>query len=556
MKSAMDVVAALRSLDLSREDEAPDLPWLADSYDAPGPFWAAIAEHVGRGGPALGTQPGVSYGLYHDAVGRHAASASASSPAFVTFDASSGWRAISYADLARRASSCAQALAREGLAPGAVVALVLPLGVPWLVAFAAALRLGLVVSFLEPAGRRALSARLDALAPARVLFDPGAPPSLGRWADRSLAVVDEGPEHRTAPHAYAPDECCARLFSPLRAPIERPVSLGAEAAWQCGLRDGLLVYRLAVGDGMALPGFPAQQHQPAAIFATLLAGATFVHLSLPDVASRPSLLRERPIATLGVSPGLRDALRRRPIDPPAPFAQWIRSVDEPLDWQAWRDFVDKNALAKTRTANVLIDASAGGAVLFSARRFGSINAYALPGAGRPYALVDAATGQLASGGAGVFSPISENPKTNPWFLIAPRAGEWLWGSTLQPRHAGRVFPGRETEGFAAQLPGVLGAATVAVPTGDTAGRWAFVLLLFVQTTNRMDSRAVVEAIRAELSVEHEPDQVVILPLHPRKVGDKVDGDWCRRQYLSGLLAKKAAHPAFRDAAALRELFAV
>jgi hypothetical protein len=550
----MDVPSALRSLDLSREDDVPELTWLAASHAEPAPFWAALAEHARRAAPAPRSRPG-AYDLYHDAVGRHATTARV---ALVTHDRLAGWQPLSFAELAARASACAQAWAGAGLVPGAVVALVLPLGVPWLVAFAAALRLGLVVSFLAPAGEHALVPRLEALDPAGVVFDAESPPPIGPFVERALLLVDSGPPHASPPHAYAPGEPCARLFSPLRAPLTKPVDLPAEIAWQNAYRDAVFAYRIGPGDALALPGFHPQQHHPAAMLATMIAGATYVHVLLAELAARPALLKEQPISTLGVAPALADLLRGAPVGRLPGLRCWIRSVDEPLDWTAYHDFVDKNDLAKVPVASVLVDAAAGGAVLFSTRRPGSVNAYVLPAAGRAYVLLDGTgSGDAAIDGVGIFVPMpGGDPEKDGWFLLARRGTENLWGSTMWPRRAGRVFPAGEVVARVSAMPGVLGACVVPVPTGDPGGRWAFVLLVWrgaAPDEEPVTPGAIEARIRDELGEDFAPDRITVIASYPRWKGDKLDAEWCRRQYSSGFLVRKAGHPIFRRLAELRGL---
>jgi len=549
----MDIPSALRSLDLSREDDVPDLGWLDESHCDPPAFWAALGEHARRVAPGPRSRAGVSVDLYHDAIGRHASTARV---ALAAYDRRSGWRALSYAELAAGASATAQGWANAGLGPGDVVALVLPLGAAWLIAFAAAIRLGLVVSFLAPAGERALVPRLDALAPARVVIDPDAPPPVGAWAEKAISIVEAGSPHAAPPHGYQPDEPCARLFSPVREPLLEPVDLAAEVAYQNALRDAVLAYRLSPGDALALPGFHPQQHHPAAILSTLIAGATFVHVDAADVLKKPELLKEQPITALGISPEIRDALRKKPLGRLPKLRHWLKTIDEPLDWTAYHDLVQKNEWEKILVSNVLADAAAGGCVLFSTRRPGSIQAISLPSAGRAFALADVASGEPAVGKTGVFVPMPDgDPAKDGWFLLAGRGSEYLYGLTLLPRRAGRVFPAAEVEALAAAQEGVEGACVVPVPTGDPGGRWAFVLVLFTgaisgQPASKL-AAAVEQAIRDDLGDDFAPDRVTAVPLYPRKKKGAVDAGWCRQQYGTGLLSRKAAHPVFRALTALR-----
>ncbi|MRG92586.1 AMP-binding protein [Polyangium spumosum] len=543
----MEIPALVQSLDLSREDDVPSLGWLAESCASPDPFWSDLFAFACEKGPPLRSRPGNPQDLYHDAISRHVA---AGRPAFVWYERSAP-RSLSFSAIDARASACAAVWAQRGAKAGAPIALVLPLGPAFVVALAAALRLGLCVSILEPAGEHALVARLLALAPAHVVFDPDDPPPLGDFDKLALPLVEGGPALRAPPYAYAPDEPCARLFSPLRAPVLVPVDLPAAPALENALRDAVFAYRIGPGDALAAPGFMMQQHMPALLLSTWLAGATFHHLKISEIEEDPSLLEKAPITTLGVSPALAAHLRGRPARL-SRLRHAFRSVDEPLDWVVHNDFVKKNELARVLVGNVLVDAASGGCLLFSTRRPGSSSARALPAPGRPYALLDAGgSGEPAVGGTGIFVP---SPEKEGFFILAKLGTEFLYGSTLLPRRAARVYPASEVTARVSMLPGVAGAAVVPVPTGEPGAGWAFVLLVFTGASGASDKEVqslVSRTIRADLGEDFLPERVDVFPLHPRRVGQEVDLDWCHRQYSSGTLLRKAGSPVFRDLTSLR-----
>ena len=543
----MEIPALVQSLDLSREDDIPSIGWLAESCTSPDAFWSALFEFTREKGPPLRSRPGKPQDLYHDAVVRHVA---ASRPAFVWYERSAA-RSLSYAALDARASACAAAWAQRGAKASAPIALVLPLGPAFVVALAAALRLGLCVSILEPAGAYALAPRLEALGPAHVVFDPDDAPSLGDFEKLALPLVENGPASRAPPYAYAPDEPCARLFSPLRAPLLVPVDLPAARALEDALRDSVFAYRIGPGEALAAPGFPMQQHMPALLLSTWLAGATFHHLRIADIEADPTLLEKAPITTLGVAPALAAFLRRRPARL-ARLRHVFRSVDEPLDWAAHNDFLKKNDLARVLVGNVLVDAASGGCLLFSTRRPGSSSARVLPAPGRPYKLLDTGgSGEPALGGTGVFVPL---PAKEGFFIVANLGAEFLYGSTTLPRRAARVYPASEVTARVSTLPGVAGAVVVPAPTGDPGARWGFILVVFTGASGAPEkelSALISRTIREELGEDFLPERVEIFPLYPRRVGQELDLDWCHRQYSSGTLLRKAATPVFRDLTALR-----
>jgi hypothetical protein len=516
-------------------------------------FWSAILAEAGAGDGRLRSRPGRAIELYHDAIARHAPSKAI---ALSVLDPRGNFQHLSFAELDAAATSCASAWSVAGLERGDIVALALPVGVNWLIAFAASLRLGLTISCLASLGEAALCRRLRALTPKRVVFDPAGPPPPEEFVEHALEVARSTGGHAPPPRAYAPQQAFAKLFSPVRAPLDRPNVVTAETALLWGLRDARFAYRMAQGGGLAMPGFSHGQHQPAAVLATLLAGARFVELPLSAVERTPSVVAQPFVTTLGVSLALRDVLRRTPAGPLPGLRDWWRSVDEPLDWTAWQEFIEKNELAKLPSSNLLVDAASGGALLVSARRPGSVHAFAVPSPGVPFVLSEVGSRTPGLSSSGVFSAGAEpDPKSPGWFLLARRGSEYLYGRTLEPRRAGRIFPEHEVLHCVAEIAGVDGACVVPVATSDPGTVWTFVLVVFAGGLREAAfgalRREVERAVRTRLGEDFMPDHIVHFPLHARRKDRKVDLDWCRRQYWSGFLSRKATLPVFQRLTALR-----
>jgi hypothetical protein len=551
-----EIAAMLRSLELARADAVPDLSLLEATYAADSvstPFWSLVLDDAGMNDGRLKSRPGRRIELYQDAIARHSSSGAI---ALSLLDSRGEFQHLSFAELDAAATACASAWSLAGLEQGDVLAIALPMGVNWLVAFAAALRLGLTISCLGSFGEHALSHRLGALDPKAVVFDPAGPALPAEFAERALAVVRFSAGHALPVRAYAPEQAFGKLFSPLRAPLQKPVAVAAEVALLWGLRDARFAYRLEPGAGLAMPGLPFEQHLPAVILATLLVGARFVELPVSAILRAPALLAQPFITTLGVSPALRDACRRAPVGALPALRGWWRSVDDALDWSAWQDFVAKSSLARVPVSNLLVDAASGGALLTSVRRPGLVNAFVVPSPGVPYGLFDVGSGAPSRGVAGVFSAgVESDPKNPGWFLLARRASELLYGGTLSPRRAGRVFPEREVVECVSRILGVDGACVVPVAAGEPGPRWDFVLVVFAAGLTERARQAlpslVESALRAQLGADFLPDRVLVSPLDARRKSQKLDLDWCRRQYSAGFLERKARLPLFGRLSALR-----
>jgi hypothetical protein len=546
----------LSSLELSSGSGPPDLSLLRATHAAGAAqtaFWDALLADAGLGEGRLKSRPGRSIELYADAVTRHAASGAI---ALSVLDSRGDFEHLSFTELDAAATACASAWSRAGLEPGQVLALAAPMGIQWLIAFAAALRLGLTVSCLGSFGEEALCRRLRALDPARIVFDPAGPPPPAEFAERALSVTRPSAGHVPPPRPYEPKQALLKSFSPVRAALDQPNAVSAETALLWGLRDSRFAYRVGGNDGLAMPGFSFEQHQPSVVLATLLSGARFVELPIAAIARAPGLLAQPFITTLGVSPALRDILRRTPAGPLPALRDWWRSVDEPLDWPVWQEFIDKNELTRLPVSNLLVDAASGGALLVSARRLGVVDAFVVPSPGVPFSLSDLTSRGPSLSGTGVFSVGAEpDPKNPGWFLLASRASEYLYGSTVSARRAGRVFPADELVECVTRIPRVDGACVTSVATGEPGSVWAFVLIVFVGALAESEfgslARQVDHAVRSRLGADFVPDRVIVLPLFARRKARKLDRDWCERQWSSGFLPRKAAFPVFRRLTALR-----
>jgi hypothetical protein len=613
------IADALGSLDLAGEDSTAELAWLDQSWAEPDAFGAALADYLGEhtGPRRPRSRLGAYYDLYEDLIARHAAT---DKVALRAWDATGREAPLSYAELHRAAGVWAGAWTARGVAPGAVVCLMLPLGADYLIALATALRLGLCISTLPPDAPAYAERRLAALAPEFVVVDPRLPPL--KLPDDTSALPRGSSERPPAgpPFTYRAGIPCAKLFSPLRSPTDQPVTLTADDAYLGALRDGIFAYRLSPEDPLAAgedppaqpvlaaPGFHHEQHLPSLLFAALVLGATFLHVPDEVLAAQPEILGSRRIRALGITPRARDLLTAAAV-PLLQVTLWFRNVGEPLDWLAWRRFVLAQKAARDQqelklpqapSSNVLVDAAAGGCLLFSLTRPGSLSARVLPAPGRPFALLDVGGGQEAVGGHGLFAlrpyqlaplslpeppvakrapvfpeaeakaeavakakasavAVAQLPELRGFFILARQGAEFLYGSTVVPRRDARVYPRAEVAEALAAVPLVKGAAVVTVPSTQAAGAILFILLVFTgaATLDAEGEVALLEACGAALERMGKPlapDRIERVPLHPRR--DKtgaVDLAWCQRQYASGALARKARDPVFQQLTALRDL---
>ncbi|MFV8749343.1 long-chain fatty acid--CoA ligase [Nannocystaceae bacterium ST9] len=558
-----------------------DLRWLSRSHAAPREFFTAlhgVLNLVAELGPKSSPERG--FDLYHDMVARHVGAGRAAlrfhDPHAPIDDR---WVTLTFDELHARCSVRAASWASQGVEPGSTLCVVLPFDVECVVALLTGLRLGACISLLEPEGPDYLGLRLATLAPQFVASEAHYRPRLGdldalpcTWLGERLA----GPAVAGS-HCYLPGEPCALLFSPLRQPAHVPVAVSAEAAFFGALRDGAVALALRPGDALAAPGFDVLQHQPGLLFAALVMGASFVHVAAESVIREPSLLRASPLRSVGLTAAVGEALVAGPARSRPAWDHVFKNPEEPTDWEAWRELIEALELGDTPMSNLLIEAASGGCLLSSPRRPAKQQLARLmevtSAAGRAWTLLDfTGSGQLAVGDVGLFAPREgvhdqgdEGAPEPRHFVLGRRRGvEYLYGGTLEPRRAGRVYPAREVLDTLADCPFLHAASIVSISAGGPTLEHRFVLLGFTGAEPRErflanQRRRVDELVRVlatRLSRDHLPDRVELFPCHARMSEGEVDHRWCREQYLGGVLARKLRSPVFERLTALRAALAV
>ncbi len=572
---------------------SPVLGWVAESQAAPARFLVALESQARDLGvaPAKTTEAGVD--LYHDLVARHLDRGWRALRCHVRAPLSGvgHWEELTFDELHARCTYRAAWWAAQGVGPGSSICVIFPVGVELAVSLLAALRLGAVVSWIDPQGPDFATTRLAAVAPEHIATSPFLARPLGPLAKLVLPPDALAPLPETYSHTYAPGEGCLQLFSPLHAP-GTAVAVTAGAAYAGALRDGLACFALRPGDLLAAPGFHALQHQPAMLFAAWIVGAAYVHLDEADAVRDPALL-EAPLRTLGVTPRVRDAYLQARRGHRPPWAHIVRNPEEPCDWEAWRAFLEGCDLGELPISNLVVDAAAAGALLASPRRPGQhALAYlqsVMPAPGRPWQLLDfTRSGQPAAADAGVYARLGDGKKPKPvdptggvaprpaggagrvptpplaalepqYLVLARRGAEYLYGGTLEPRRCGRLFPVDEVLAVCARAPFLDGAGVVPVVSGGSASEARFVLVGFTGDEPRARFDAALDRrcaelrarIAAALGDDAIPDQVVLFPLYARRTKGAVDQAWVQAQYLVGALFRKAKAPVFQRLTALR-----
>lgn len=561
MRDTLDIPATLASLDLEREDDCPSLSWLDQSRTEPERFWDGACHWIQLTGRGVQTRRFAHYDLYLDLVERHRGS---SAPAMLWCEGDR-LRTMTFDELGSRALRCAESWSKLGVRPGVRVALALPLGCDYLVAFCALLCLGASVTIVDAAPSQAMARQVQLCRVTMVVR-----PEFGDCAQAiegvtTIRVTVDGRPRTQRPYAYQAQEPCWWTLSPLSRGTSAPVS--AHCVFEASLLDAIYALRLDARSRLAVPGWSLRQCQPSLLSSCLLAGCAFVHLTLEQLQNNPELLFDSNLTCLGLSQPLLRSLGEwsRPL---ATVKHLVRPVDEPLDWSGYRGFLTRTELTHVPCSSLLMDAALGGSVLFSTRRKGTFGARVLPSVGRRFSLVDSLTKAEDVANAGVLqlraepramaaSAGSNAAEAEAFLLLVRHGNEWFYGGTIQPRRGSHCFPDELVVACVERLSGVAGACIVPVPQVTDHGFWTFCLLLFTGSVEAGPSiAAVASAIRSELGAEALPDHIEVVPFHPRRAKRRVDVAWYERRYQTGSLGRLLRASAYRALGSLRSRLTV
>jgi hypothetical protein len=535
-------------------------PWLQESWQDPAKFWRALtAHHAALSSPAPKSHPSEGFDFYYDLVLRHRPERTA----MRSYLGHGRWQSLSYGELDARSTGQVQDWTQRGLAPGAKVCLLFPVGEELLVALMTALRLGLTISYLPPQAGKWVARRLAALQPARVVTNRLYLPLAAGHQTLLLGDAQTAPSQaRRLLYTYPPEATVASFFSEHVDPPEVPLPLRASELYLGALRDGLLMLSLRAGDAIATAGLSPLAHQPTLLLATLLCGATFVHVDGAELSADPSILANLPLRSVGVSAALRDRLLATHAGATRGWGHWFRNPEEPFDWQAWQRFVRQLQLENIPCSNLLFDAASGGSVLWSLRRRGQAHLEVSPAAGRPWslrAITGTGAGTGSAGGAdapeatGDYGLLAARAPTRPPYIVLVRGGaEMIYGGTHGKRSGGRVYPAREVVQAVKSAPSLLGAAIV----DDGVTRLGQSLRTLVAFTGAARpgapvERALKDQIAQAVGPELVPDRVQLVPLFPRLRDGQVDQRWCETQQLTAMLHHKPRIPFFQLLTLLR-----
>lgn len=545
----------------SREPQWPSPAWVADSWQRPREFFAALhreAEHA-LGGPAK-SQLDLGIDFYSDLMTRYLHRPERSlverSQAIKWYEPEIGWQSLSLLQLDAQASALAAILVASGMQAGDRLALVLPSGGPLLLGLLAALSIGCVAVPVLPLGSTYVQRVLKGSAADRVVTCSPYTALRGLLDHKPLVLSPEllaKAGKRPQPATYAPESPALLIASPLHA-ADSLTMVSAAQAYATALRDGLLLLGLRPGDVLAAPS--NAQYVPCTYLAALLCGAGVLDLSVEAVRRNVSpLLAATPRAVI-LPQSVRDALLDAGCGPVS-WGNWFRDPQEGLDLANWQRADEQLHLSAVPSANLLWDAASGGAVLVSMPRRGPPQPYLWPAPGCRHFLaeLDGEAPTITAVGRLLLQTADGALTDSPGEALLLRTDNgYMYGGTALPRRAGWSYPSEAVVAVlqrASELAWLAGVSVVELAGAGGAGQALVVVVLFTgsEPVVRVQREQCFAVIERELGPSARPNQVEVFALHPRRRGGSpaspIDSDWVRGQYIGSDLFHKARSPLFR-----------
>ncbi len=528
--------------------------WLDTAAADRSAFLSALRAYADEGaaGSASNHQGGAS--LYQAFVGAHVTSGR---PA-LAIETRGERKTLPYDELHTLTGRLERAWARAGLEPGALVALVVPMSVEFVVALLTCMRMGLVAAPLASRGRAWVDKRLEVLQPDAIFAGRDGGAFGAQWPAPLLPWLRD--EDAPAPESGScdPGAPVLRVFSPYAPEPLTAFDVPAQALLDASLCDGLITLGLDRRDVVAAPGWDESTCQPFFILATLMAGACWAELGEASVRARPRILAEAGVTLLGVRSSLRDVLLAGGEWKDIPLRAWFRDLLEP-QVGSWDELVRQTAARGVTSFCLGMAPTAGGAMVFSPPSLAMQPALCWPVPVRDHQLAELGSVDLpALADVGLLTPLADGKPVGgaPALVFGRRGAGYQYAGCAQIGRGGQVYPEDEVVALAKRHPDVTHATVVVTPSRPVND--AHVTLLLFCSPDRAEAGSVRthevrNLIAQDLGTPWLPDRVEWIALRPRLTADGIDRDWCRAQYLSGALLAKAANPMFRLLSQLGEM---
>ncbi len=524
--------------------------WMESTFADPAPFWnSLIALQNGLSPKPVQSVMGGSYDFYHDCISRHIES----NAALIHIEESGFVQTWTYKKLHRHVNFQVKSWLKNPIKPGQLAVILMPVGIPYLIALLTALRMGLKICFLPLQsrflGKDHLLAILEKLKPDFIVTLPDA--SLPKDLYPTIVLDNLGEDdlnHEPVSYAYPSDQTMQLSLALYRKDPYCLLPLDAHTTYRHALRDGLLTLNLKPGATHGTAHSCPIRCEPCSTLMTLLAGATLVHVAEAELIKDPEMIKSEKFHLLEVSPANQKLWSKTPGAP----KQLKGFYKTPLHHHhhAWRYFVQANKLEEVPSFHLLMDNSLGGVVFFSKPTTKDLDYFMKPSLGTPWTFKDmTGSGQDSIKGFGLISlatSCKENNEMMSNLLVSQIDKNHLISAALLPSREGVTVPIEEIENAVSLLDFVESCILITFPKMGEVAYHQFILLVFVNPAKKEIPSELKQEWSTQISAQitdkvgaaFTPEFIEYYPLIPKMNDSLPDRNWCTEQYNRGLLAKK------------------
>ncbi len=558
MESFLDQM--ISSLIVDGYDPAERLDWLEKSYTEPKDFYKKLlASYHKKYGYSNKSQVFRQYDFYYDIFEKKH---NPEDVAYIHYDSSDKRHEVTYKILRQLVDTRANDWLLRGACNGQLICLVYNLGLEYVVCVLAALKIGLILSFLSPSRPYLLKKQLQILDPDYISTDATHALGINEFHKKIIDHMPKDPKGLTGDThkrswAFISEQNVAKLFDYSTDQLFEPFDITCDELYLNSIRDGLLALDLKPGDIFAAPGYSYCETQPAMLLSVLLTGAAFLDIKPENYQRSPRILLDYPISILGINLALRKFIQEKQIDIFRFCRFWFRNPAPSTEYNKWYLFIKKSGIDHILTGVLKWQTQIGGLLFFSRRRKGLAIEYLMPSAGLDWSLSAFVGNDDIPEDFGILSVSSINgTKLSPYFVVKSM-DEWLLLGSRFKEKQGKHYPRESVVAFIRQthICKYFFIAERPRPAGNTV---SFDLVIFTGSKTNIDYSGTSDKINRKIvgamGKEYCPDNILYYPMLPRLNADaSVDEAWCQSQYINGGLSQKAKNDIFIGLSVIKEL---
>lgn len=489
--------------------------------------------------------------LYYDIL---YVNSSLNNPALV-WTINDGDESLAYSGLLSLSQSQAASWFTLGVRSGNTISIVTNETCKRIIALFAALRLGLIISFVSPVGRSRVSESLLKLDCDHIFIDP----EIQDWIPSTLlSTLLVGPAIESLPDSlpfsYPCNHVVFRLLDAYGCTDLSIVEIPAQLLFLNLIRDGFHILKLSKGKTVCATGELSGGLSPFIELATLFCGSTLFISSKENSKRVAAKILELEFYLVEVTPSLRDSLAKvTEGSVSVKWGGWFRNILDSIDAKSWKEFDDKLGPNKIEHMDLLYMATTGGIALGNQRHYDVLDTKIYPSKGSSWQLGDITTPEnkttMAYGRYCSIHHVLDEAKVyaSP-VLLSPFEKGYRYLGCYPTGRMGKIYPSDKVSECLArdgswhviiERPGSNRAEVVT----------EYILLAFREDRSVKELRALVEY---NFGPDALPDLIEIIPLMPRfDDKGKINNSWCSQMYFRGEFNRRARSNIYKMISELR-----